>query len=188
MKKILKWLSISAVALVVVATVVGCYYSTKLKYTYNNADAVAYARQNAHSKSKNLCALYVRESLEAGGCPTFLYPRAACHYVDFLVGLGFEEVAKEAPHQLGDIVVFEAVSGHPYGHIAIWDGTHWISDFHQKNIIVNKAYRTIEPRFFRQTDGPHKRKMWATNPTATTWQEVKYTLKILYRKIKRSIL
>ena len=49
----------------------------------------------------------------------------------------------------GDIVVFDSVTGHQYGHIAMWTGTEWISDFKQKNIIVNKAYNDGKSSIFR---------------------------------------
>lgn len=153
MKKSVKYLS----AIVLTTLVTVCVMASKLSYTYSNADAVAYAREHAHSRSKNLCALYVRQSIEAGGCPTFLFPSSAAEYVDFLPTLGFREIDRAEMRRAGDIVVFEAVDGHPHGHIAIWDGSHWISDFHQRGIIVNTAYCKVKPRYFRQEDGQHIR-------------------------------
>lgn len=155
MKTIKKILWLVAIAVVVC---VGYLFSHR-SYTYSNEQAVAYAREHAHARSKNLCALYVRRSIEAGGCPTFFFPGAAANYVDFLPKLGFKEIESGEKRQPGDIVVFEAVKGHPFGHIAIWDGSHWISDFHQKGIIVNMAYTKVKPRFYRLEDGKHRRKL-----------------------------
>lgn len=157
MKKML--LTIAGVVAILFLLGVGYCYS-RLNYTYSNADAVAYAQEHAHSRSRSLCAMYVRQSIEAGGCPTFGFPSSACDYIDFLPKLGFEELHDGEKRKAGDIVVFEGMDGHPHGHIAIWDGTHWISDFHQKNIIVNSAYYSVKPRYFRQSDGKHRRSMW----------------------------
>lgn len=154
-------------------------------YTYDPEEAVNYARAHAHSRSKNLCALYVRRSIEAGGCPTFFYPGSAALYVDFLDGLGFERIDASAKRKKGDIVVFGAVKGHEFGHIAIWDGTHWISDFHQRGLIVNRAYNEAETTYFRQSQGKHYRKVMACNPTAANWGEIKHSVKWIFGRIFR---
>lgn len=158
-----------------------CLKFVSVPYNYNPDEAVSYARAHAHSRSKNLCAMYVRKSIDAGGCPTFFYPGAAAHYADFLDGLGFERIDASSKRKKGDIVVFGAVRGHEFGHIAIWDGTHWISDFHQRGLIVNQAYNKADITYFRQSPGRHYRKVMACNPTATNWGEIKHAFNCIFR-------
>ena len=44
--------------------------------------------------------------------------------------------------QRGDVVVFAGSDANPHGHIAIYDGGHWVSDFRQRNM---SPYRTGAP-------------------------------------------
>ena len=110
-------------------------------YTYDVDKTLAYLNEKAHKKSQGLCAQYVRKALEAGGCSTWGHPMCAKGYTDFLPYLNFSEVdRKNFSPQKGDIIVFDATKGHPYGHIAIWNGKQWISDFKQKSKFVAPAY------------------------------------------------
>lgn len=132
-------------------------------YSYNPDFAAEYATKHANTKSKGLCGYYVRLSIEAGGCPTFFFPRSASEYVSFLPDLGFTKIDASQKRFKGDIVVFNAVEGHPFGHIAIWNGKQWISDFKQRGIIVNQAYRISDATFFRLERGKHKRVLFPAN-------------------------
>ena len=40
----------------------------------------------------------------------------------------------------GDIAAFASVTGHKYGHIAMYNGTQWVSDFRQNSFWVATAY------------------------------------------------
>ncbi|MVM36435.1 hypothetical protein GO730_00235 [Spirosoma sp. HMF3257] len=53
---------------------------------------------------------------------------------------GFQDKGplKEGSWVAGDVVVFPKVSGHPHGHVAIYDGVHWVSDFVQPTILANR--------------------------------------------------
>jgi type VI secretion system secreted protein VgrG len=44
--------------------------------------------------------------------------------------------------QKGDVAVFAGSDAHPHGHITIFDGKQWVSDFKQKNM---SPYRTAAP-------------------------------------------
>jgi hypothetical protein len=35
--------------------------------------------------------------------------------------------------QVGDVVVFDKTAQHPYGHIEMYDGHKWVSDFVQNS-------------------------------------------------------
>jgi len=89
--------------------------------------------QNACPTSKGQCARYVRIALQTGGINTNGRPNAAGDYGPFLGSRGFGTVsADEYRAAVGDIVVFGKTAAHPYGHIAGFDGKHWVSDFLQR--------------------------------------------------------
>lgn len=110
---------------------------------YKIEDATKYLREHASEKSKGECAKAVRLALEAGGLDTSGRPNAAADYNNgFLQSLGFIEVSLENyTPQAGDIVVHERQEGHPWGHIAMYDGSVWISDFIQRDMFGGSAYR-----------------------------------------------
>lgn len=114
-------------------------------YTYNAEKAGSYVTEHAARRSKGLCAQYVRLALEAGGCNTWGHPFTADGYNEFLKSLDFSVVDKNNYRpQTGDVVVFSSVKGHPYGHIAMWNGRQWVSDFRQKGLFVANAYITAQ--------------------------------------------
>ena len=109
---------------------------------YDVKAATDYLRAHAHSPSQGQCARAVREALEAGGLCTDGRPGSAKDYDSFLPSLGFYEVdPNNYIPQAGDIVVHEAKEGHEHGHIAMYDGSDWISDFIQRDMFGGSAYR-----------------------------------------------
>lgn len=109
---------------------------------YDVNAAVSYLREHAHKSSIGQCAKYVRMAIEAGGISTEGRPASAKDYDSFLPQIGYHELSKENYNPLpGDIVVHEAQSGHPHGHIAMYDGQNWISDFVQIDMFGGRAYR-----------------------------------------------
>lgn len=109
---------------------------------YDVKAATDYLRAHAHSTSQGQCARAVREALEAGGLCTDGRPGSAKDYDSFLPSLGFYEVdPNNYIPQAGDIVVHEAKEGHEHGHIAMYDGSDWISDFIQRDMFGGRAYR-----------------------------------------------
>ncbi|MFR4342247.1 hypothetical protein [Alistipes putredinis] len=110
--------------------------------SYDVKAATDYLRAHAHSTSQGQCARAVREALEAGGLCTDGRPGSAKDYDSFLPSLGFYEVdPNNYIPQAGDIVVHEAKEGHEHGHIAMYDGSDWISDFIQRDMFGGSAYR-----------------------------------------------
>ena len=109
---------------------------------YDVKAATDYLRAHAHSTSQGQCARAVREALEAGGLCTDGRPGSAKDYDSFLPSLGFYEVdPNNYIPQAGDIVVHEAKEGHEHGHIAMYDGSDWISDFIQRDMFGGSVYR-----------------------------------------------
>lgn len=111
--------------------------------TYNLNNAISHLSSNANGSSTGYCARYVRLALEAGGMSTGDRPNSACGYDTWLQSKGFRVVNVTGTYtpQPGDIVVFEAIDGHPHGHIAMYSGQQWISDFVQRDMYGGSAYR-----------------------------------------------
>ena len=96
-------------------------------------EAADYARNHAGSKSKGQCAKYVADALMYGGGFSFTRQKSAYmyHTNGILLDLGFDEISRGSPEK-GDVYVEDKTYTHPHGHIAIYDGYNWVSDFVQK--------------------------------------------------------
>lgn len=138
------------------------------KNYYDRDRAVKMITANAQTYSRGLCAMYVRSAIEQAGAPTFGYPGHACDYVDFLPKLGFRKIAthqsRDYKPSAGDIMVFASKPGHRSGHIAMYNGKMWVSDFKQtKGMWVAKVYEQ-EPDwtvFSRETGWDRRSVRWS---------------------------
>ena len=80
-----------------------------------------------------------------GGCPIGLLP--AYGYSKTLPQMGFQEVStNNYTPQRGDISVVPSNCKHPFGHIAVYNGKQWVSDFKQNH---NSKFLS---RLFKATD------------------------------------
>ena len=108
--------------------------------------AASIATSRAHTKTTGKCARYVTDSMQRAGLN---YPRLASAYMyatdKGLPSVGFEQLKvtdpNNYPKQPGDVYVIDSFVGdkgkkHPHGHIAIWNGQQWVSDFKQKNMNI----------------------------------------------------
>jgi hypothetical protein len=88
------------------------------------------------------CATYVREAIEAGGLTVSRAGSgSAKDYGPRLTGVGFVAQAGEViTYKKGDVAVIDGFTKNaklgvtrdaPHGHVAMYDGTQWISDFKQ---------------------------------------------------------
>ena len=103
--------------------------------------------KRADKKSTGYCARYVREAIEAGGMSTNGRPDYACKYGPFLLRKGFNQINITDPNDYtpikGDIVVFDTYPGQspdPAGHIQMYNGEKWVSDFVQRRFWPGTAY------------------------------------------------
>ena len=126
---------------------------------YDTDKATTYLTDHAQSQSQHECARYVRLAIQAGGCPTYIHPASAKEYDAFLPKLGFTELstADYAPIA-GDIIVIKPpqnANGHEHGHIAMYNGQKWISDFKQRDMYGGSIYRKkgTEYHLFRRSSG-----------------------------------
>jgi type VI secretion system secreted protein VgrG len=107
-------------------------------------DAIAnYADQHAEKGSLGKCAAYCRRAFEAGGVDTSGHPVDAKDWGPTLLKNGAAVISQDgyAP-QKADTAVFNGSDAHPHGHIAVYDGKQWVSDFKQRNM---SPYRTGAP-------------------------------------------
>ena len=104
---------------------------------------VDYLDEHAQKRSIGQCAAYCRRACEAGGMDTVGHPVGAKDYGPLLLRNGATLVS---PHSFvpikGNVAVFAGSDVHPYGHIAVFDGSQWVSDFKQKNM---SPYRSDTP-------------------------------------------
>ena len=103
--------------------------------------------ERVDKKSIGSCAKYVRWGLEAGGIDTSDRPDYACKYGSFLLKKGFNQINITDPNDYtpikGDIVVFDTYPGqpkYPAGHIQMYNGEKWVSDFVQRRFWPGTAY------------------------------------------------
>ena len=142
-----------------------------LPYYYSNDKAVDYITNHAETKSKCSCAGYVMRGMWRGGCPIGLLPAYA--YNKTLPQMGFEEISGEGylPKK-GDISVVPSNDSHPFGHIAVYNGKQWVSDFKQNNMLCSSAYKANgRYQIFRATDGWHWKHVWTTPADWCGWVE-----------------
>jgi hypothetical protein len=111
--------------------------------------AVQYLQDKAEPNSTGSCARYVREAIEAGGL-TLVRHISAKNYGSSLLAVGFLVVPAGAGflQRKGDVGIVQPIDGHPHGHIAMFHGTNWISDFVQLHgLYPGKSYRQVKPHF-----------------------------------------
>ena len=103
-------------------------------YDYNINRACDYLTENALPKSHCCCAWFVMRAMQKGGCPIGIAP--AWYYKYLLPKYNFKEVDSSDNYipKKGDIIVIEKSENHIWGHIAMYNGKQWISDFKQKNM------------------------------------------------------
>ena len=140
MKNLIKGIFLLLVALIVFLA--GCLLYFR-QCDWDGEEAARYATEHASKKSVGLCAMYVRKAMIAGGIPLYQGGNA-WHYKYMLPILGFKEIDKKEERRVGDIVVFQPIGKRRFGHIAIWNGKQWVSDFKQRSIIVHSDYTKKE--------------------------------------------
>ncbi|GAB3461062.1 NlpC/P60 family protein [Massilia terrae] len=112
----------------------------------------AYLTTHAAKHAQHHCAKFVRLALEAGGADTKGHPIPAKEYGRTLTRNGFRAIDVADPAKFvfakGDVVVMEPTKrGNPAGHIAGYDGKHWVSDFIQLDFWPGAAYKKEKPSY-----------------------------------------
>ena len=127
---------------------------------WSATDAVKHAEDNAFATSQKKCAGYVKKALVAGGLAAIDCVHArSCG--GGLEAQGFTMVMDQntdtGTYEKGDVVVIESfadpdgdgkLKGSASGHMAIWNGSIWISDFKQsKDVYPGAGYRMAKPAY-----------------------------------------
>jgi hypothetical protein len=109
--------------------------------------ALAHLNHQAHEHSAGRCAEFVRKAVEAGGVH-LIHQISAKDYGSSLERVGFK-ILSGSPHFVaGDVAIIQAMTGHPHGHMAMFNGHIWISDFKQTHgLYPGPSYRKIKPPF-----------------------------------------
>jgi hypothetical protein len=119
----------------------------------NIDDAVDHLNENAQSHSTGYCARYVKQAIQAGGVSLEQpYPKSAKDYGAYLERYHFDKLTPTPPPdyspQKGDIAIIQPYSDkHPDGHIAMYNGQQWVSDFRQHDFWPGTGYRANQPPY-----------------------------------------
>lgn len=112
--------------------------------------AVKHLRANAQQHSQGRCAAATREAIEAGGGGVKLKRTgSAKDYGPSLEAAGFLPMnfTPVGGYQAGDVAVIQPIPKHPHGHMQMYDGRQWISDFVQRDFWPGPSYRAQRPAF-----------------------------------------
>lgn len=103
----------------------------------------------ARDHSTSHCAIFVRNALLAGGVILAEHPRDAKDYGSYLLDKSFVEVPLKGYMPVkGDISVIQPYQGgNSSGHITMYDGQSWISDFVQRDMWGGPGYREHKPSY-----------------------------------------
>jgi hypothetical protein len=110
--------------------------------------AVQHLDAHAHATTQHRCARYVREAIETGGGTTIGRTAEARNYGPLLERAGFSPVSDNGSFdtyrpQRGDVVVFQPGRGtSSAGHMQMYNGSRWVSDFRQNNFHPGAGYRS----------------------------------------------
>ncbi|QOL14940.1 pesticin C-terminus-like muramidase [Dickeya dianthicola] len=131
--------------------------------TWNPATTISSLRRNAGNASTKYCARAVVDAIRAGG--TRIEGANAKDLGPKLIAAGFTAIfsmprpSREYDRSNllpGDVVVLEGFSkderkgikkDHTFGHAAMYDGSKWISDFHQPGFYPGNDYRKALPGY-----------------------------------------
>lgn len=119
--------------------------------TWDVNKAVTHLKNHAKSQSQGYCAKYVREAIQAGGISLWgPRPNSAKDYGRVLRDAGFTEYSSVPPggYKAGDIAVIQNPDAqHKHGHMQMYSGSQWISDFKQKNFWPGSIYTEKKPSY-----------------------------------------
>ncbi len=130
-----------------------------MKQYFNINKTISCLNNNARPKSTGYCAKYIRLALNAGGFA--IKPSGdAKNYGKILENLGFrvliewngcgfsEDSINDYIPSKADIVVLQPYTGtNAAGHIAMYNGSCWVSDFKQIDMWGGKGYRNNKPPY-----------------------------------------
>jgi len=112
--------------------------------------SVQYLNAHAEPGSLGKCARYVRVAISspAGGGLPMGRTLSAKNYGPQLEAAGFRQVT-DGTVQKGDVVVIQTYAGakNQHGHMAMYNGQNWVSDFKQRDMYPGPGYRAAKPPY-----------------------------------------
>jgi hypothetical protein len=142
---------------------------------WNLNKALDHLRKSAQPTSQKQCATYTRQAIEAGGLKLDIR-HAAKDYGGSLLAAGFVPLQLNLPLQTpafldfplsrstgpdwcpftsGDLAVFDgvvtSVPGTEYGHMQMFDGNQWISDFVQSRFSPGRVFDSVKVQVYRHS-------------------------------------
>ena len=114
----------------------------------NKSELSNWMDAHALTRSSHHCAMYCRLGMEAAGLSTGDRPKSgdAGDYGPFLLRHGAQTISQDSySPQVGDVVVFDKTAEHPNGHIEMYDGHNWVSDFMQHSFSPYRNAETLPP-------------------------------------------
>jgi len=115
---------------------------------WNAAEAIEHLIRRALPHSSGFCAQFTRRAIAAGGVT--LTPPASALAKDYgpcLLAAGFRREPLPTVFTGGDVAVITSCSGAPAGHMAMYSGESWISDFRQRSLYPGPVYRREQPGY-----------------------------------------
>lgn len=109
----------------------------KVAGSLNKSELSDWMDAHALTRSSHHCAMYCRLGMEAAGLNTADRPQSgdAGDYGPFLLRHGAQTISPDSyVPKVGDVVVFDKTNQHPFGHIEMYDGHRWVSDFMQHSL------------------------------------------------------
>jgi hypothetical protein len=129
--------------------------------TFDIDKAIDYLNENAVPPyGERKCATHVRKGIFAGGIDITPHPVPGKDYGPYLEKYGFKEVSANLYNPVkGDIIVMQSFQGasDPFGHIEMYSGTKWISDFIQDDLYPGSKFKENKAEYhIYRWKGPQK--------------------------------
>lgn len=111
--------------------------------------------KNALTRSSGYCAKFVREGLQQAGYDLKTMGDAKNYNNGALTDAGFSKIDSGSAPQKGDVMVMPAQGGHGAGHMQMYNGQQWVSDFKQnsKNPWNDVATENLQYTMYRDQRG-----------------------------------
>lgn len=117
--------------------------------------AATFATQKANAKSTGFCAKYVANALQSAGYKFARQASAFMYANGPLASAGFTKIQNKGQYQIGDVMVYGAHGGSGgggvHGHIQIYNGRNWVSDFIQRSVSPGSKYSRVTPTLWRDS-------------------------------------
>lgn len=120
----------------------------KLNDRYNTA---RWTKKNPY-RSGSYCARAVSLAMEAGGLKTNWRPNYAGEYGPKLIKNGWKQLSDDVTDfKRGDVCVINGLGSKGHGHISMFDGKQWVSDFYQNSwdVYHGQSKRGKNAKFYR---------------------------------------